>query len=168
MDDEIWKDIKGFEGYYQISNHGRVKSLAREVNARHGLRIIKESIRTPIYNSRSKSFSIILAVKEKKKHYRVDSLVAEAFLFNPCNLPKLVHLDGDRTNDHISNLEYQGLKAFGNAKAIYASKRKLSKTDKQKILFWISQKESYQSIAERYGVSPSVIFYIKHGGRKAK
>lgn len=92
---EEWKPIKGYEGLYEVSNMGRVKSL------HHG----KERIlRTPD-NLRGYK-SVWLAKQTIREVKRVHRLVAEAFIPNPMNLPVVNHLDGDKHNNCISNLEW--------------------------------------------------------------
>ena len=92
---EIWKDIEGYEAEYQISNHGRVKSL------KNG----KEQIIKGFANS--KGYHIIDLYKNKeKKHFQVHRLVAKAFITNPNNYPIINHKDENPNNNHVSNLEW--------------------------------------------------------------
>lgn len=105
---EQWKDIKGFEGLYQISSYGRVKSLYKEVpNPKnknkvfvYPEKIIKCQldgcgyIRTQIFKN-GKSTTI-----------KVHREVAKAFLENPNNLPQVNHKDEDKTNNTLENLEW--------------------------------------------------------------
>jgi hypothetical protein len=153
---EIWKDIEGFEGLYQVSNYGRVKSLERlaVVNKKRGsTRIVKESIRTPIYNPTNKAYTVILFKNAKKCCFVIANLVAKAFIENPNGLRKLVRFDGNELNDHASNLVYV---EFGTLDANY----KLSKEDIIAIRERRSTNEIYQTIASDYGVSRSTIFKV--------
>ena len=103
---EIWKDIKGFEGYYQVSNMGRIKSLERWVirNKKGRLhvkaRIIKGCIETRGYSA------VTLTNNGKRTYARIHRLVADAFLNNPFNKPEVNHIDGNKQNNKVSNLEY--------------------------------------------------------------
>ena len=92
---EEWKPIKGYEGLYEVSNMGRVKSL------RYGKARI---LRTPD-NLRGYK-SVILSKQATRKIKRVHRLVAEAFIPNPMNLPVVNHLDGDKYNNCATNLEW--------------------------------------------------------------
>ena len=88
------KDIKGYEGLYQVSSWGKVisvktnKVLSPEINSKGYLRV-------DLYDSTG-----------KKKHYKVHRLVAEAFIPNPENKPQINHIDGNTQNNSITNLEW--------------------------------------------------------------
>lgn len=100
---EIWKDVLGYEGLYEVSNIGRVRSIAR-------------------YNERSKKFypskiksieisnngylRVKLSKNGKKKGVCVHRLVAEAFLDNSNKLPQVDHIDGDKNNNCVENLRW--------------------------------------------------------------
>lgn len=91
---EIWKDIEGYNGYYQVSNHGNVKSLKGNVE-----RILKIS--------KHSGYPIVTLSKNCIcKTFLVHRLVAEAFIPNPDNLPIINHKDNSRDNNVASNLEW--------------------------------------------------------------
>ena len=102
---EIWKDIKGYEGIYQVSNLGRVKSLARVVVKAYGKEHnLKERIKKS--NLNHLGYEILRLHKDAVgKTYAVHRLVAEAFL-NKENGLEVNHIDGVKTNNKVSNLEY--------------------------------------------------------------
>ena len=99
---EEWRDIKGYEGYYQISNFGRVKSLSRDVGSNRCKKetIMKTSLDKDGYEH------LVLRKNGKQRHFRVNRLVAEAFLENPNNYPQVNHKDEDKTNNNANNLEW--------------------------------------------------------------
>lgn len=103
---ELWKDIKGYEGCYQVSNLGRIKSLDRMTNNQYGEyfmkgRILKNSI------IKDKGYCrVSLNNGNGKISKRVHRLVAEAFIPNPENKPEVNHKDGNKLNNCVSNLEW--------------------------------------------------------------
>lgn len=106
MENEIWKDIAGYEGLYQVSNEGRVKSLARVVIRNNGQKLpIKERILKPAFNGRG-YLIVDLCDGGKKKHFKVHRLVCQAFHENPDNKPCVNHLDENKINNYASNLEW--------------------------------------------------------------
>lgn len=92
---EIWRNIEGYEGLYQVSNLGRVKSLKFKDE-----RILKCG-----NNGRGYLF-VGLSKHNKVKHHYIHRLVAKAFIPNPDNLPEVNHRDEDKTNNNINNLEW--------------------------------------------------------------
>ena len=103
---EEWRNVRGYEGLYQISNKGRIKSLDRYVkNSRKGNRLIKEKVLNPTDNGHG--YKIIgLNYKGKRKNHYIHRLVAEAFIPNPYNKKCVNHIDYDRGNNNVDNLEW--------------------------------------------------------------
>ena len=107
---EIWRDIQGYEGYYQVSNRGRVKSLERIDNNNHK---VKEKILKMV--SDKDGYLIINLYKNgKHKTCRIHRLVANAFLENPNNYPQINHLDENPKNNHVNNLNWCTAKQNNN------------------------------------------------------
>ena len=102
---EIWKDIKNYEGIYQVSNLGRVRSLTRKVKTFNGLRTTKGQLLKPLKTNRN-YFRVDLKQNQKNKYISIHRLVAEAFIPNPNNYPVINHIDGDTSNNKIDNLEW--------------------------------------------------------------
>lgn len=103
-DKERWKDVKGFEGIYKISNKGRIKVLRRwKVNLKKYEKCDK--ILTPTDNGYG-YLIIRLNKRGVKKNKYIHRLVAEHFIDNPKNLPVVNHLDYDKKNNDVSNLEW--------------------------------------------------------------
>ena len=109
-ENEIWKDIEGYIGYYQISNYGRVKSLSRPIYfTESGLfhRMKKETIKTP-KPTKDGYLSVTLSVNGNDKNYLIHRLVAEAFINKPNtdDYLEVNHKDMNRKNNHVENLEW--------------------------------------------------------------
>ena len=108
---EVWKDIQGYEGLYKISNFGNIKS------------------KSGIFKKQFISFKGYLRIKLSNngeyKSYTVSRLVATAFIPNPENKPEVNHIDGNKLNNNISNLEW----TTKSENAIHAFKNGLRKTN---------------------------------------
>lgn len=102
---EIWKDIKGYEGLYQVSNQGRVKSLERRCKTKTYTRRVPEKIRSQSLDNYGYPI-VSLSKDHKHKTLAVHRLVAEAFIPNPNNFATVNHKDEDKTNNDVSNLEW--------------------------------------------------------------
>jgi len=102
---EIWKDIRGFKGLYQISNSGKVKSLKRRVKLRNTTRNVPEKILKYGIN-KDKYLTVSLYKKNKRKMCRINRLVALHFIPNPNNLPEVNHEDSNKLNNWDWNLKW--------------------------------------------------------------
>lgn len=100
---EKWKDIKNYEGIYQISNFGRVKRIGNYSNQFTSWNV--EKILKPGNNGKGYLF-VQLSKNCKVKRYYIHRLVAEAFIPNPLLKETINHIDGDKSNNHYSNLEW--------------------------------------------------------------
>ena len=100
---EEWRDIPGYEGYYQVSNLGRVKGLSRWINGN------KQGYTTEhiLKEGKNKGYCrVTLSVDTKHKNFSVHRLVAIAFIPNPNNYPQINHKDGNKANNIVTNLEW--------------------------------------------------------------
>lgn len=112
MIEEVWKDIVGYEGYYQVSNLGEVKSVDRyvaTVGNPSGRRLVKGRIlnqsKRTIKHEQGYCF-VSLSKDNIATTYAVHRLVAQAFIPNPDNLPFINHKDEDKQNNNVDNLEW--------------------------------------------------------------
>lgn len=104
---ETWKDIKGYESYYQVSDWGRVRSLDRTVKdaTRDRHQHLKGKILKETDNG--KGYKLVFLNKDRKRRNKyVHILVAEAFIPNPNNLREVNHKDLCKSNNCVQNLEW--------------------------------------------------------------
>ena len=115
MENEIWKDIEGYEGIYQVSDMGRVKSLDRNANHINGTSYqIKESILDNIV-LRNGNVAVDMMVLTNFRRMLVKELVAHAFIPNINNYPDVRNIDKDKFNNNASNLAwFNGVEPFDN------------------------------------------------------
>lgn len=170
--EERWKDIVGFENTYQVSNLGTVKSLKRKSWNGKTWHIIQERYLKQTKASH-KYFTVSLSKNGQKKSFLVHNLVASAFIDNPENKKTVNHIDGNKTNNQIENLEWatqseNNYHAYqtGLAKSspVYGEKHWGCKlTDYQVLLIRKQRKEnnhSLRTLARQFNVSHQTISRI--------
>lgn len=161
---EEWKDIKGYEGLYQVSNLGRVKRIKRKNNAYNNYYdcnfILKQ-------NKTKKGYLRVQLHKEgtKEKTFFAHRLVAETFLDNPDNLPQVNHKDENKLNNRVDNLEFCTNKYNANyGHKNDSKKKKIIQKDLSgnAIKVW----DSIAQIEKELGIKSSNISAICRGLRK--
>jgi len=102
---EEWSEISGYEGYYEVSNLGSIRSIERYVNSKNRSLALKraKSIKT---SKRGDYISVNLTRENKQKTFSVHRLVALTFIPNPENKLEVNHIDGNKLNNSINNLEW--------------------------------------------------------------
>lgn len=106
MKEEIWRKVKGFEDYYEVSNTGKVRSISREIKRGNKGNYFQEGKELTI-SQNNKGYCIAkLWVNGKGKKYFVHRLVAEAFIDNPNKYPVINHKDENPLNNNVENLEW--------------------------------------------------------------
>lgn len=98
---EEWRDIQGYEGLYQISNYGRVKSLRRKAYNH----FTKERIMTPVITKKG-YYQVRLHNGTNSQGFKIHRLVAKAFIPNSYNVSQVNHIDGNKQNNCVNNLEW--------------------------------------------------------------
>ncbi len=95
---EVWKDVQGFEGFYQVSNMGRLKSFKG----------IDSGYILSVKNSKGNYLNYVLSDNSKRKSCKIHRLVAELFLENPKSNNMIIHhKDGNKQNNRVDNLEWK-------------------------------------------------------------
>jgi hypothetical protein len=171
--DEIWKDIKGYEGLYQVSNYGNIKSVKRTVPHAARRTISKKEKIMTLKKTHKGYYSIQLYKAGKRKGYAVHRLVAMHFLINKENYETVDHIDANKKNNHYTNLEWvtnaensrrkveKRLHIFGER--IYTNKLKEKDVLHIRREFWLNsdnynQKvETYNKLVSGYGVCRGTI-----------
>lgn len=164
---EIWKDIKGYEGIYQISNLGNVRSLDYRILNTNGVgyRTIKGRVMKPRENN--KGYLIIGFSHGKRKTCTVHRLVAQAFIPNPNNYSDVNHIDENKHNNNVENLEWISHKDnmnYGNrsikASLKLSSTRQLAENGRATKIINLDTMEVFDTIKEaaiKYSVDYNAI-----------
>lgn len=103
---EEWRSIKGYEGKYEVSSFGRVKSLSRFKCLLHGKEKNTHEKILKFDQHKNGYLFVHLYNNGSKRAYSVHRLVAEAFIPNTRSLPQINHIDGDKTNNNTDNIEW--------------------------------------------------------------
>lgn len=103
---EEWKDIPGWEGFYQVSNLGRVKSIFKYLKTKKGELIIVKTNKILKQGDNHGYKAVHLKVLDKQLHTGVHRLVAQAFLPNDNNYTEINHIDENGMNNNVNNLEW--------------------------------------------------------------
>lgn len=106
MLNEIWVDIKGYEGYYQVNNLGDIRSMDRVLIYPDGSKKNKKGILKKYSNLKNGYLLCSLNKNHKTKALLVHTIVAMAFIPNPYNKSQVNHKDGNKKNNKVENLEW--------------------------------------------------------------
>jgi hypothetical protein len=164
---EIWKDVTGYEGQYQVSSHGRIKSFLSDENGR----ILK------LRNVVGYPGTLLGSVKGGKKRETVlaHRLVAQAFIPNPENKPQVNHKDSARDNNNVDNLEWctcsenakhghrHGFRTTPKALREYATKLTPHQVKRIRLMKEVTPKLSQRKIGRMFGVTDCPIIALLKG-----
>lgn len=128
MEEEIFKWVQGYEGYYEISSKGNVRSTSYK-----GSRILKPA------KTRNGYLNVVFCIKQRKEHKLIHRLVAEAFLPNDLHLEQVNHINGNKEDNRVLNLEwctqeYNNQHAYKNNLLSRYENRPAAKLTKEKVL----------------------------------
>lgn len=158
---EVWKDIKDYEGIYQVSNFGNVKSLGNEFSRKE--RFLKLSPQSKGY------LTVVLQKNATRKMVLVHRIVAEHFIGNTESKPQVNHINGDKTDNSIENLEWVSHKenldhAIKNNLTLKGEENRNSKlkdVDVINIHSLLQKGITIKELSESYNVSYSTIDGIR-------
>lgn len=169
---EEWREIKGYEGYYEVSNIGNIRSMERYVNSKNKSIALKKA-KSINMSKRGAYISVKLSKENKEKTFSVHRLVALMFIPNPENKLEVNHIDGNKMNNFVGNLEWctrseNGLHSYKNG---LQSGRKGSKHhftnlreyDIIQMFFDLNKGLTKREISIKYGLSYSNICKILRG-----
>ena len=148
-----WLPVKGYEELYEVSDTGEVRSVDRVLSVTNQKeRLFKGRVLLQTMNKQVQYKQVSLWKENKGTSYYVHRLVAEAFIPNPESKPEVNHIDGNRQNNHISNLEW----VTSGENSLHASKiglrvytNRLTKDEFLDCLYDVINGESYQSLSSR-------------------
>lgn len=103
---EYWRDVKGYEGFYQVSNVGRIRSLDRIVNSNHSNKRKSKGRILKATKDRYGYLYVVFCVRNKRKTEKVHRIVANSFIQNPQNKEQVNHLNEIKTDNRVQNLEW--------------------------------------------------------------
>jgi len=161
---EVWKDVPNYEGLYQVSSFGRVRSLPRKHSPT--IRIMKLMVNSRGY------LVIILSKYGVKKGFKLHRLIAEAFIPNSYSKPQVNHIDGDKRNNSLSNLEWctssENIRHAFDTGLKFACKgedhgRSTLTRDQAEEIKYEHKDLSVIQIAELYGITRGAIYHIRKG-----
>ena len=156
--EEVWKDIPNYEGYYQVSNLGRVKSLSRKIESNRGFFVSKEKILKQSKDQKG-YFRVKLYFNSGKKTMKVHRLVMIAFV-GKLNL-EVNHINGLKEDNRLANLEYVTTRQnIMHAMDIGLRVSKLTLEDAKRIKYG---NDRPSVLAREYGVTITLISRIRKG-----
>lgn len=159
MTEEIYKSVVGYEGFYEVSNLGNIRSLPRGKKGK-----VKQMKPT-----KQHYYNIDLCKHGEIKRWLMHRLIAIAFIPNPENKPMVNHIDGNKHNNRLDNLEWvTGSENQKHAvrigiKSAKGTKNSSCKLTEKQVLEILVNKSPYPVISEQYGISISTVSNIKTG-----
>ncbi len=130
--EEVWKDVIGYEEDFMVSNYGRVRRKEKTIICKNKYGECKKIIKGRYLKPGLNSYGYYRFTCEKSKHMLVHRAVAEAFIPNPDEKPCVNHIDGDKTNNNINNLEWNTY-AENNKHAYDIGLKEVTEYHKQKL-----------------------------------
>ena len=165
---EIWKNIPNFDGIYQVSNLGRIRSVDKYIEVESNNQFVNYTIVKKIEGRILKQnkmpcgyLKVNLRKDRKEVTKRVHRLVAEAFIPNPKNLPQVNHKDCNRLNNNVDNLEWVTAKENSIYSVLYGARKPKLLECEEEIYQKLIKGKTVRELAEEYNVSTMPIMNIK-------
>ena len=172
---ENWKFVVGYEGYYEVSDFGRVRSIGRKIKCSRGMRFVDGRVLSIHKNKRRSNYcSVVLSVDQRKERLYIHRMVLDAFVgVNPDGMQGC-HFDGDPTNNYLDNLRWDTPKANNADKLMHGTDIRGEKSSAAKItsdnviqIRARSHSEFHKTIADDYDISRQQVDRIVRGERWA-
>lgn len=167
---EVWQDAVGTNGRYQVSNIGRVRSVSCQIMRRSG-RPYTVAGKTLSQHPDKKGY--LRLPTRGQGTFKVHRMVAETFIPNPLNLPEVNHIDGDKQNNHVKNLEWiNHADNCRHARQIGKYRRPPQKLSNKAVAEIrdrytpYCRKNGTNALAQEYGVSAPYVWRIVTGGKR--
>lgn len=166
---EIWRDIPGYEGIYQVSSTGIVRSLPRYETDRNGKQYQRKGIILQPTLTTTGYYKVKLVKNGKRKDMKIHRLVAMAFLVNTYNKPHINHKDGNPLNNVVDNLEWctQSENAqHAHDTGLFATEQNI--VDHNEVIKEYLLTKSASGVCEKFDISKTVLYGIlnKHKIRR--
>ena len=171
---EVWKKHPLYNGIYLVSNTGKIKSVNQMIPCKSGATRIHKGRELRQYKNERGYLCVVLSIDKKAKIKKVHRLVAETFISNPENKPQVNHIDCDKTNNNLSNLEWctnseNMIHAYKNGLRANDNRARTNEHRKQRV-YCIELNKTYESIkqaAEELGLySSNICLCCKNNTRK--
>ena len=165
---EVWKPVVGYEGLYEVSSIGRLKSLSKKWVSGTGRICCHDGMIMSLTKSPEGYPQARLRKNKIATTHRIHRLVAEAFILNPLQYRCVNHIDSNRENNSVGNLEWathqtNRVHALNHGFALRGNKNPLTKIKDEDLLViaYESYDKSNRSLAKEYGVSEGLISTIR-------
>lgn len=165
---EEWKDVKGYEGFYEVSNLGNIKSLDRVIQRKTSNMKIKGRQMSQ-YLGNAGYPMINLCINGKCKRHLVHRIVATAFLPNPLNKGYVNHIDGNKQNSNLENLEWSTptensihAHEYGLANVSRGEKQHSAKLNEEKVKYIRESSKTVKELSLVFNVSEQAIRDVKN------